>query len=64
MENRRRAARRHGFIPSSQLCNRLLHNWTHPPFGTFSTQGVGTYRRAHMTESLALEGIFPFMALT
>jgi hypothetical protein len=33
MKNRAlRAARRHGFIPSSQLCNRLLHNWTHPPF--------------------------------
>ena len=38
-----RTSGRPGFIPSSQLCNSLLHNWflnTHPPFGTFNTQGV------------------------
>jgi hypothetical protein len=29
-----RTSKRHGFIPSCQLCNSLLHNWflnTHPP---------------------------------
>ena len=38
-----RTSGRHEFIPASQLCNRLLHNWflnTHSPFGTFSTQGM------------------------
>ena len=44
MRNRAlRTAGRHEFIPSSQLCNSLLHNWflnTHPPFGTFRTQGT------------------------
>jgi hypothetical protein len=38
-----RIAGRHGFIPSSQLCNRLLHNWflnTHPYIGTFLDQGM------------------------
>jgi hypothetical protein len=44
MRNRAlRTAGRHGFIPSSQLCNRLLHNWflnTHPYIGRFPTQGM------------------------
>ena len=44
MSNRTlRTAGRHGFIPSSQLCNRLLHNSflnTHPNIGAFFTQGM------------------------
>jgi hypothetical protein len=44
MRNRAlRTAGRRGFIPSSQLCNRLLHNWflnTHPYIGTFPIQGL------------------------
>ena len=37
------ASERHGLIPSSQLCNSLLHNWflnIHSPFGTFLIQGM------------------------
>jgi hypothetical protein len=38
-----RTSGRPGFVPSNQLCNRLLHNWflnTHPYIGTLLTQGM------------------------
>ncbi len=41
--SRLRTSGRPGFIPSSQLCNSLLHNWflnTHPYIGTFLTRGL------------------------
>ena len=48
MRNRAlRTAGRHRFMPSSQLCNSLLHNWflnTHSSFGTFNIQGMKRIR--------------------
>jgi hypothetical protein len=57
MRNRAlRTAGRHGFIPSSQLCNRLLHNWFEHSsvYWNVSYPGDETYGPAPMTESLAL----------